>query len=138
MSLVALLIYTAMVGTSLSAGILFLIILAGFTLGAWQGRNTKVWIENGKSKAQNTIWFLVVWGMCYGFNQILVSLGQAMSLSVGIGAMSLGTGVTLGSQGLMLFKLLRVSTKVPVKCPKCGHMVAPGRKFCTKCGQPLD
>jgi len=143
---------------------LLTILLIGAGLGAWQGRNTKVWIENGRGKAQNTVWFLVIWAVCYGFNQFLVSLGLAMSLNVGIGAMCLGTGVVLGSQGNILYRLLSIPTRTPAKvkvtepvrvrpsipeshtadvskiryCRKCGFPITAADRFCRKCGAEIQ
>ena len=136
-SLAAFILFWIIIGTSLPGVALLAIILAGATLGSWQGRKTRVWVENGKGRAQNTIWFLVIWSVCYGFSQVLAYLGQEASLNIGMGAMSLGTGVALGSQGTIFFKLQRAQAHPVVKCPGCGHMVAPGRKFCNKCGKAL-
>ena len=164
MSLVFILIYCwLIIGTSLPAGALLLILLIGAGLGAWQGQNTKVWVENGRGKAQNTVWFLVIWAVCYGFNQFLVSLGLAMSLNVGIGAMCLGTGVILGSQGNILYRLSSIPTETPAEgevaepvrvrpsipesptadaskiryCRKCGFPITAADRFCRKCGAEI-
>lgn len=161
MSLVIILIYGLIIGTSLPVVTLLLILLIGAGLGAWQGRNTKVWIEDGNGKAQNTIWFLVLWALCYGFNQFLVSLGAAISLNVGIGALCLGTGVVLGSQGNLLYRLFKLqetpadgkvaepihvpSPEQPTSdttknryCPQCGLPITSEDRFCGKCGAEIQ
>lgn len=164
MSLLFILVFWLIIGTSLSMGALLLILLIGAGIGAWQGQNTKVWIENGMGKAQNTVWFLVVWAVCYGFNQFLVSLGAAMSLNVGIGAMCLGTGVVVGSQGNILYRLSSIPTGTsaevevaePVRvrsptpephtadaskiryCRKCGSPITAAGSFCRKCGAEIQ
>lgn len=162
MSLVVLLVYWFIIGRSLHAWELLLILLIGAGLGAWQGRNTKVWMENGIGKAQNTVWFLVIWSVCYGFNQFLVSLGQTLSLNVGIGAMCIGTGVVLGSQGSIYYRLSNMSTETPAEvevteqkhppisepnttdapkvryCKKCGSPITATDRFCKKCGAEVE
>ncbi|MBE9574965.1 MAG: zinc ribbon domain-containing protein [Proteobacteria bacterium] len=164
MSLVFILVYLLIIGTSLPGGALLLILLLGAGLGAWQGQNTKVWTENGIGKAQNTVWFLVIWAVCYGFNQLLVSLGLAMSLNVGIGAMCLGTGVIFGSQGNILYRLSSMSTITPAEgevaepvhvrpsipeppttdaskiryCRKCGFPITAADRYCRKCGAEIQ
>jgi hypothetical protein len=162
MSLVVLLVYWFIIGYSLSGWVLLLILLIGAGLGAWQGRNTKVWLENGIGKAQNTVWFLVIWAVCYGFNQFLVSLGQTLSLNVGIGAMCIGTGVVLGSQGYIFYRLSSISTEKPAGgevrepkhpsipephttdapkvryCKKCGSPITAADRFCKKCGAEVE
>lgn len=136
-SLIFLFLYLGIIGTTLSTLTLIIIALVGAGLGFWQGRNTKVWLENGKNKVQNTIWFLVVWAFCYGFNQILVALGQTLSLSLGIASISLGTGVTIGSQGMILSKLNRPPSIGRTTCPHCKASVMDDRQFCTQCGREL-
>jgi hypothetical protein len=164
MCLVFILVYWLIIGTRLPGGALLLILLIGTGLGAWQGRKTKVWVENGIGKAQNTVWFLVIWAVCYSFNQFLVSLGLAMSLNVGIGAMCLGTGVILGSQGNILYRLSSMPAKTPAKvevaepvharppipdsptvdvskiryCRKCGFPITAADRFCRKCGAEIQ
>lgn len=162
MSLVVLLVYWFIIGRSLHAWELLLILLIGAGLGAWQGRNTKVWLENGIGKAQNTVWFLVIWAVCYGFNQFLVSWGLKESLNVGIGAMCIGTGVVLGSQGYIFYRLSSISTEKPAGgevrepkhpsipephttdapkdryCKKCGFPITAADRFCKKCGAEVE
>ncbi|NQE45272.1 hypothetical protein C5S31_04520 [ANME-1 cluster archaeon GoMg2] len=163
MSLVIILAYLLILGPPrLSWWALLLILLIGAGLGAWQGRNTKVWIENGIGKAQNTVWFLVIWAVCYGFNQFLVSWGLKESLNVGIGAMCIGTGVVLGSQGHIFYRLSNISTETPAEvevteqkhppisepntigtqkvryCKKCGSPITAADRFCKKCGAEVE
>ncbi|KAF5435152.1 hypothetical protein C5S35_11925 [Candidatus Methanophagaceae archaeon] len=162
MSLVIILIYLLIIGYSLSGWFLLLILLIGAGLGAWQGQNTKVWMENGIGKAQNTVWFLVIWAVCYGFNQFLASWGLKESLNVGIGAMCIGTGVVLGSQGYIYYRLSNMSTETPAEgevrelkhpsipephitdapkvryCKKCGFPITAADRFCKKCGAEVE
>jgi hypothetical protein len=135
-SIIALSVYAAIVGTSLPLYAVAGILVLGLLFGWWQGKNTRVWIdENNRRKAQNTIWFLVIWATCYGINQLLVTLGQSASLNIGFGAMSLGTGVTLGTQVTLLLRLR--SIRGDTACPACGTVNVTGRRFCAQCGHPL-
>jgi uncharacterized OB-fold protein len=136
-SILVIVLYGFIIGASIPMIVLLAIGVAGLLLGLWQGKNTKVWMEKGKGKAQNTFWFLVIWAICYGVNQTLVVTGQQLSMNLGIGAMTLGTGVTVGSQGTLLFKLLRLPPELSTRCPNCGKDVKPGRKFCEQCGKEL-
>lgn len=162
MSLVFIVAYLLIIHPILSVWALLLILLIGAGLGAWQGRNTKVWMENGIGKAQNTVWFLVIWAVCYGFNQFLVSWGLVMSRDVGIGAMCIGTGVVLGSQGYIFYRLSNMSTETPTEgevteqkhppvskpqttdapkvryCKKCGSPITAADRFCKKCGAEVE
>ena len=99
-------IYKAIIGTSLSAQQLWVAGIVGFIIGMWQGKKTNVWLEDGKRKAQNTMWFIVIWALGFGFNQLLAVTGQALSMNLGIGALSLSTGITVGAQGIIFVKLL--------------------------------
>lgn len=163
MSLAFIVIYYFIVGTNLQPTVLGLILAAGLSLGMWQGRKTKVWRENNRVRAQNTLWFLVVWSLSYGFNQLLIVMGKEQSLNIGIGTMCLGTGVAWGSQIIILVKLIRISlrarkkitelpqgfyyptpqpaapplTKKTVKrtfCRRCGFPIPTGDLFCRNCG----
>jgi hypothetical protein len=72
MSLLFILVYWLIIGTNLPVWSLLLILSIGAGLGAYQGRKTKVWLDEGEGKVQNTVWFLVIWAVCYAFNQFLV------------------------------------------------------------------
>jgi hypothetical protein len=133
-SIVTVLVYLTLIGSTLPLFVLWLIGVLGLLLGVVQGKKTKVWNEKGKRKAQNTVWFLVIWAIGYALNQLLTVTGQALSLNLGIGAMSLGTGVTVGSQGIIFFKLLMASSgpgpNVPAQAgtaPKKGSLSAPAQ-----------
>ncbi|MBN2074465.1 MAG: zinc ribbon domain-containing protein [Dehalococcoidales bacterium] len=135
-STIAIIVYAAIVGTSLPFYIVMIIMVFGLLLGLGQGNKTKVWLEkDNRKKAQNTIWFLVIWALCYGVNQTLVVLGQSLSLSIGFGGMSLGTGVTLGTQAIILYKLIKLNGDIV--CPNCGERNAKGLLFCVHCGKAL-
>jgi hypothetical protein len=146
-------IFKAIIGTSLSDQILWVLAIIGFFLGMWQGKKTNVWLEDGKCKAQNTIWFMVIWALGFGFNQLLAVTGQALSMNLGIGALSFSTGITVGAQGIIFMKLVTVRPQkklatplntVPVvrvftgKCPKCGSDNPLSQNFCGERGQKLS
>lgn len=100
-----LLVYSVIIGSSLPSTGLSALFAVGLALGVWQGRKTDVWVENGRPQAQNTIWFLVVWALSYTLMQVLVMLGNKLSLKVGIGSMMASTAIAVGSQGLILIRL---------------------------------
>jgi len=100
-----LLVYSVIIGSSLPSIALSPLFAFGLALGVWQGRKTKVWVENGRPQAQNTIWFLVVWALSYTLMQVLVQLGNRLSLNIGIGTMLASTAIAVGSQGLILIRL---------------------------------
>ena len=163
-SLVFILIYWLIIGSDdLPPWVLLLILSIGAGLGAYQGRKTKVWSEEGEGKVQNSVWFLVVFAVCYAFNQFLVSLGKATSFTIGLGAMCFGIGVVLGSQGNIFYRLLRMPTKTPTAvevaepirappiqepattdatkiryCRKCGSPITAADRFCRKCGAQVQ
>ncbi len=166
-SLVGFIVYKAIIGTSLTTALLWLLATIGFVLGLWQGKKTKVWMENGQRKAQNTMWFIVIWALSFGFNQLLAVTGQALSMNMGIGALSFSTGIAIGAQMVILAKMLRarplktaptpgpaapaiaalraapagaLSAAGPaafVKCPNCGVASQPRQTYCSNCGQRL-
>jgi len=159
-SLVFILVYWLILGSDdLSPWDLLLILAIGAGLGAYRGRKTKVWVEEGEGKVQNSVWFLVIWAVCYAFNQFLLLRGEVMSFTIGLGAMCFGTGVVLGSQGNIFYRLLRMPTKTPTEvkvaepirappiqepattdatkiryCHKCGSPITAADRFCRKCG----
>jgi hypothetical protein len=152
-SLIGFIIYKAIIGTSLSTQLLWVLAIIGLILGMWQGKKTNVWIEGGKRKAQNTMWFIVIWGLGYGFNQLLAVTGQALSMNLGIGALSLSTGITIGAQGIVLMKLMTARPKktsatssgilpptqaIIVRCAKCGVKTSPTQIYCNNCGHKLS
>lgn len=106
--LLILAIYGFIIGTSLPPKALISLGVAGLLLGLWRGRKTKLWLENNHPRVQYTIWFLVVWGISYCTIQILVSLGHALTLNLGIGTMCFTTAIALGSQGNILARLIRL------------------------------
>jgi len=145
-------VYWIIIGTNLHWIILLALVLLGMSLGFLMGQTTKVWVEEGKKKAKNTIWYLIIWAACYLLTQALVSMGHALSLNVGIGAIVLGTGVTVGSQGNIFLRLLLLSPKAPEKnmarvskesppttrfCRQCGSRTKPKARFCSKCGAEI-
>jgi hypothetical protein len=135
--LAAFVIYETIIGTSLTNQAL--LVLAGFgaLLGMWQGRKTKVWMENGQRKMQNTVWFIIIWVFGYGLSQALVMAGQAMSMNLGIGALSLSTGITLGTQSVLFVKVASAKPRQGMTCPKCSNPNQGGIEFCGKCGTKL-
>jgi hypothetical protein len=135
-STVTIIVYAIIVGTSLPIYVVMIIMVFGLILGLTQGNKTKVWLDkDNRKKAQNTIWFLVIWAVCYGVNQTLVVLGQSLSLSIGFGGMCLGTGVTLGAQAIILYKLIKLNDAVV--CSHCGKSNSKGLLFCVHCGKAL-
>jgi hypothetical protein len=152
-SLVGFIIYKAIIGTSLSSQLLWVLAITGIILGMWQGKKTDVWLEDGKRKAQNTMWFIVIWALGFGFNQLLAVTGQALSMNLGIGSLSFTTGITMGAQGMIFMKLVNARPrKTPVtpsnvpataqvaigKCPNCGINNAKFQNYCSNCGQKLS
>ena len=152
-SLIGFVIYKSIIGTSLSNQLLWVLAIIGLLLGMWQGKKTNVWLEGGKRKAQNTMWFIVIWGLGYGFNQLLAVTGQALSMNLGIGALSFSTGITIGAQGIIFTKLVSArpqkalitsSSTLPAreeingKCSSCGGNTTATQKYCNNCGQKLS
>jgi hypothetical protein len=135
--LVGFVVYKAIIGTSISAQLLWVLAVFGALLGMWQGKKTMVWVEDGKRKAQNTAWFIVVWLIGFGFNQMLVVTGQALCMNLGIGALSLSTGVTVGAQGMLFIKLATARPGETVRCINCGSVNRPRRGNCAKCGKAV-
>ena len=136
-SLVILIAYALIVGTSLPFWALLLIGTAGVLFGVLRGQSTRLWKENGRVLGQNTRWFLVIWALCYCLNLGLLYLARSYSLNIGMGAMCLGTGVIIGSQSIILVKLPHVKTKTTKVCSRCGNEVAQEQKFCNRCGQKI-
>jgi hypothetical protein len=139
-SLGVLAVYAMFVGSSLPAAGILIILLAGLALGAFRGKTTEVWEEKGVFRAKNSLWFLAIFGACYAFSQLLASLGQALSLNVGIAAMCLGTGVAIGAQGTLYRRIGgggKQKKSAPAKqrfCTNCGAELADHEAFCRKCG----
>lgn len=142
-------VYWIIVGTNLHWIILLALVLFGMGLGFLMGQTTRVWTDEGKKKAKNTLGYLIIWAACYLLTQTLVSMGHALSLNVGIGAIVLGTGVTVGSQGNIFLRLLLLSPKASEKniagvsggtlpstrfCRQCGSRIKSKTRFCSKCG----
>jgi hypothetical protein len=151
--LIGFIIYKEIIGTSLSAQLLWVLAIIGFILGMWQGKKTNVWLEDGKRKAQNTMWFIVIWALGFGFNQLLAVTVQALSMNLGIGALSFSTGITMGAQVIIFMKLVNArpqktlvtpSNTSPAaqvvigRCPNCGVNNPPYQNYCSNCGQKLS
>ncbi len=153
---VTLVIYFAIIGSKLTAPALAALSVFGLALGIVQGRKTRVWQENGKARAQNTLWFLVVWAVSYATMQTLVVVGNSLSLNVGIGGMFISTAIAVGSQGLLFARLSRpgglpegsLFTSAAAASPSSSAredkpagaeaVVRPAaRRFCTACGAQL-
>ena len=136
-TLVILIAYALFVGSSLPFWALVLIGAVGAFFGLLRGQSTRLWTENGRVLAQNTRWFLVIWALCYLLNLALLNLAKSYSLNIGIGAMCLGTGVTIGSQGIILIKLPKAKAKTSRTCSRCGNEIPVEQKFCNRCGQAM-
>ena len=52
---VTLLVYSVLIGSGVPFLALSALLAFGLALGLWQGRNTAVWIENGRPRARNTV-----------------------------------------------------------------------------------
>jgi hypothetical protein len=142
-------VYSIIIGTSLPQQALFVLSVLGLALGTFQGRKTQVWSEHGRARAQNTIWFLVIWALSYSMTQLLIILGRSLSLNIGIGTMCFSTGIALGSQGNILFRLLKTkrilqpisvspSQSPPSRAGKILSAPVPfEEKYCRQCGAPL-
>ncbi len=139
-SLGVLAVYAMFVGSSLGTEAVALILIAGLALGAFRGKKTEVWEERGVYMAKNSMWFLAIFGACYAFSQLLTSLGQALSLNVGIAAMCLGTGVAIGAQGALYRRIgggakQKKSGRAKQRfCKNCGAELPDNKAFCRKCG----
>ena len=120
-----LLVYSVIIGSSLPSIALSALFAFGLALGVWQGKKTDVWVENGRPRAQNTIWFLVAWALSYTLMQVLVQLGTRLSLNVGIGTMCVSTAIALGSQGFILIRLSQTGG-LPVRRAAVPAEVAAG------------
>jgi hypothetical protein len=66
-----------------------------------------------------------------------VVTGQALSMNLGIGALSLSTGVTMGAQGILFIKLATARPGETVRCINCGSVNRPRRGNCAKCGKAM-
>jgi hypothetical protein len=153
--LVTLVIYFVIIGSKLTVPALSALSVFGLALGIVQGRKTRVWQEKGKARAQNTLWFLVVWAVSYATMQTLIVVGNTLSLNVGIGGMFVSTAIAVGSQGLLFVRLslpgglldgpafASATTASPSSsarrfCPACGAPATAGDRFCRSCRAPLD
>ena len=156
---VTLAVYFAVVGSKLGTAALAVLAAFGLGLGIVQGRKTRVWRENGLARAQNTVWFLAVWGVSYATMQSLVVIGHSLSLNVGIGGMFVSTALAIGSQGLLFARLSRPASlperaAVPVataaarpsartegrpagRADGAGTGRGVGRRFCSACGAAI-
>jgi hypothetical protein len=125
------------VGTGLSSWVLAAIGAAGVAFGLIRAQSTRIWSEKGRVLGQDTRWFLVIWALCYVLNLAVLHFARSYSLNVGIGAMCLGTGVTLGSHGTFLAKIPRARSVMSHSCPTCGNEISGDKRFCTRCGKPV-
>jgi len=162
-----LLVYSVIIGTSLPPTALFLLSGFGLALGLFQGKKTKIWIENNLPRAQNTFWFLVVWVVSYILTHLLIAVGSSMSMNVGIGTMCLTTAIALGTQGNIIVRLSKLTVSPQTAkgqtsqinqrpsheesklspsepkdkakyCRNCGSLISPSDRFCRNCGANLD
>jgi len=158
-----LIVYSVIIGTSLPPNVLFLLFVFGLVLGLFQGKKTKIWIESNLPRAQNTVWFLVIWAISYALTHLLIAVGSSMSMNVGIGTMSLTTAIALGTQGNIMVRLSKLKASpqpvhaaaVPMPqtgisgtsspevnnktryCSECGHEVFQNDRFCRSCGRDV-
>jgi len=152
--------YAAFLGSDLPDTILAGLFALGAAGGAWQGRNTRVWSAAGRPMAQNTFWFLVVWAASFILGQALVALGSSLRFNLGIGAISLTTGIAVGAQAYVLARLstLPAGTRGPTAmpapasesvdaatgqasgrfCTRCGSRAVAGDRFCRQCGAAME
>jgi len=155
-----LLVYSVIIGTSLPPVVLLFLFGFGLTLGLFQGKKTKVWIDNNLPRAQNTVWFLVIWVISYSLTHLLIAVGSSMSMNIGIGTMCLTTAIALGTQGNIMVRLSRLKVSLRPKnaaavhvsppavsesspsghrdrayfCRECGSKVFRNEQFCRNCG----
>lgn len=114
LSLLSLVIFSAIIGYRVSFWIWLLIALIGGTIGYVWAKTTKIYLENDQVKSQNSIWYLVVWGAVFVLNQLIIIItnrppGIAMALLI------MSTFVVWGTNGNIIQRYFRLQPALGIQ-----------------------
>lgn len=106
-SLLSLVIFSAIIGYSPSFWLWLLMAIAGGAIGYFWARTTKVYLEKNQVKSQNSIWYLVVWGAVFFLNQlIIITTNRPPAIAMAMLIMS--TFIVWGTAGSIIQRYFRL------------------------------
>lgn len=97
-SLLSMVVFSAIIGYSTSFGVWLLMALIGGAIGYLWARTTNVYIEGDQVKSQNSIWYIVVWGAVFALNQ-LITITTNRPPPIAMAMLVMSTFIVWGTNG---------------------------------------
>jgi hypothetical protein len=141
-SLVTLVVYSALINYHPSLTLLVLMGVAGLVVGGLWSQATQVYLQDGKVMSRNSIWYLVVWGGIFALTQ-LISVATSRPPMVIMALLIMSTASVIGMNTMIMkrYFAVRAGKKAPSgagrTCPGCGAAAGPDDAFCHQCGAAL-
>jgi len=141
MSFVSLTVFSILTQYSISFRLWLLLAAAGGVIGWFWARTTRVFAEDGRVMARNSVWYLAVWACVFAVNQVILILSNRPA-GTAMGLLIVSTAMVWGTNGCIMRGYFRVKTESPRPesrgcCPKCSVPFMKGAGFCMKCGAKL-
>jgi hypothetical protein len=106
-SLLSMVVFSAIIGYSPSFGVWLLMALMGGAIGYFWAKTTNVYIESGQVKSQNSIWYIVVWGAVFALNQ-LITITTNRPPPIAMAMLVMSTFIVWGTNGNIIRRYFRL------------------------------
>jgi len=106
-SLLSMVVFSAIIGYSPSFGVWLLMALMGGTIGYFWAKTTNVYIESGQVKSQNSIWYIVVWGAVFALTQ-LITIVTNRPPPIAMAMLVMSTFIIWGTNGNIIRRYFRL------------------------------
>jgi hypothetical protein len=110
MSLLSLFVYSFLLGARFPAWVGATSLTSGALIGAGWALTTPVHVKNGVVEREGTLWYLLVWGLIFAFNQLATTI-TGRPPQVAMMLLLLGTGVSVGNGGSLIAMFYRVTAQ---------------------------
>jgi FtsH-binding integral membrane protein len=106
-SLLSMVVFSAIIGYSPSFVVWLLMALIGGTIGYIWAKTTNVYIESGQVKSQNSIWYLAVWGAVFALNQ-LITITTNRPPPIAMAMLVMSTFIVWGTNGNIIRRYFKL------------------------------
>lgn len=121
-----------------SSGVIAAMAALGLAVGVLWSRATRLSLAGGRVIAQNSGWYLAVWGGIFALTQ-LVSIVTNRPPRVVMALLVLSAATVVGTNGSLLVRARAV--RAGRQAPEAAPVPPPrpvGCRFCRSCGAPVD
>jgi pSer/pThr/pTyr-binding forkhead associated (FHA) protein len=107
-SLISLVIFSAVIGYRIPGLLWLMLALIGAVVGYIWARTTRVYLENRQVMSRNSVWYIVVWGTVFAFNQILIIVTNRPP-EIAMAMLVISTFIVWGTNGSIVQRYYQIS-----------------------------